>query len=446
MSPREASSRPLRVVFLSDWLSFPHGMAGTNRVRLLARGMVEAGAEAHVICMQASDRPPAIENRQIRGEWHGVTFEYTCGTTARNSSFLMRRAIEVRGWLTGMLRLVQLHRADRLDCVYLWFTCQRAQWRRVVFVGLLRLLQIPIFMELNERPWALRDDQTCVEKLVSPLAGMHGAVSISSYLTRWARAEAARRRPRPKIIEVPILVDMAEQPELHAPPNRDPIVVFAGAPAYDETIDFILRAMEHVWPRFPACRLVITGARPSDPAAAALARWVGERQISGGDRVRLAGYLTRNELLRLYQEARALLIPLFDDVRSKARFPTKTAEYMASGRPIVTTGVGEMARLFTDGENAFICPVVDAEEYGLRICAVLADEDLAAGVGAAGREYARTHFAYGAHGRALVDALEQVCCGVKLPGRRHRAAESRETERLERVEARVSGMKGRRER
>jgi glycosyltransferase involved in cell wall biosynthesis len=410
------SSRPLNVVFLSTGLGFPHGMAATIRVRLLARAMVEAGAEVHVISMHISDRPPVIENRDTRGEWHGVTFEYTCGTTVRNESFLMRRAIEARGWLTGALRLVQLRRADRLDCVYLWFTCQRAHWDRAAFAGLLHLLRVPVVMELNERPWALRDDQTAAERLVSPLAGMHGAVSISAYLTRWARAEAARRRPRLRVVEVPILVDMEEQPRVHELPRSDPMIVFAGAPEYDETVEFIVEAMEYVWPRFPTCRLTITGARPSDPAAEALARRLAEGNAGSRDRVSLVGYLTRTELLGLYQDAQALLIPLFDDVRSKARFPTKAAEYLASGRPIITTSVGEMARWFTDGDNAFMCRAGSAEEYGLRICAALADRELAAKVGAAGREFARTHFDYVVHGPLLVNAFERVCVDAKRNG------------------------------
>ena len=313
----------LHVVVLASWLSFPHGMAASNRVRLLARALVQTGAEAHVICMQASDRPPVIENWETRGEWHGVTFEYTCGTTMRHSSFLMRRAIEARGWLMGMVRLIQLWRDDRLDVVYLWFTCQRAELHRAVFVGLLRLLRVPVVMELNERPWALRHDQTLVERLISPLAGMHGAVSISAYLTRWAREESARRRRKFRVVEVPIVVDVAEQPPARDLSIGEPVVVFAGAPEYDMVVDFIVRAMEYVWPRFPTCRLIITGVRPGDPAGEAMARRLAEQRAGSHDRVQLVGYLTRDDLLSLYRQARALLIPLFDDVRSRARFPTQ---------------------------------------------------------------------------------------------------------------------------
>ena len=383
-------------------------MAATNRVRLLARAMVTAGAEAHVMCLQASDRPPVVENRQTRGEWNGVTFEYTCGTTVRHSSFLMRRVIEQRGWLMGCVRLRQLRRANRLDGVYLWFTCQRAQLRRAVFVALLRRLGVPVVMELNERPWSLRSDQTLVERLVSPLTGVQGVVSISGYLSSWAREEAVRRGSRLQIVEVPVLVDMDESAAAPLASDGEPVIVFAGAPEYDETIDFIVRAMEHVWLRFPTCRLVITGARPGDPAAEALSQRLAEHYADASGRVELVGYLKRAELLKLYQEAQALLIPLFDDVRSKARFPTKTAEYMASGRPVVTTQVGEMARLLRDGREAFIASAGDAEDYGVKICSALADTEAASRIGLAGREYARSHFDYRLHGPILLDAFARA--------------------------------------
>jgi len=399
--------RPLHIVFLAGWLSFPNGMAATNRVRLLARALVEAGAQAHVICMQASDRPPTILNPKTRGEWHGVTFEYTCGTTARPSSFLMRRLIEVRGWTIGALRLVQLRRAGRLDCVYLWATCQRARLSRAVFIGLLRSLGVPVVMELNERPWSLRDDRTSIEKRVSPLTGVAGVVSISSYLTEWARAEGARRGRPIGIAEVPILVDMAEQPPPRPWPQY-PMVLFAGAPEYDSTVDFIVQAMESVWERFPDCKLTITGGRPADPAAVSLSRHLASAHPGHDGRVLFVGYLTRSELLDLYQDATALLIPLFDDVRSKARFPTKIGEYLASARPVVSTTVGEMARYFVDGETAFLSRPGDARAYGERICSAIADTELARKVGAAGREVAREHFAYQLWGQSLFDFFGQV--------------------------------------
>lgn len=379
------------MVFVAPWLGFPDGMATSIRVRLVARGLVEAGARAHILCMQPSERPPMIVNRETSGEWHGVTFEYTCGTTVRHSAFLVRRIVELRGWLQGAVRLAQLRRAGRLDCVYL--LSMYSYLRRMAVVGFLRLLNVPIVMELNEIPWLQHEAPTFAQRLLSPLAGMDGVVSISSYLTRWAQSEARRRRVPVCIIEVPVLVDMAEHGGSRRPATRDPVVLFAGSPANDQTVEFIVEAMRYVWLRFPTCRLDISGTRPGDPTAQALAEKVA--QGSGGDeRVRLTGYLPRRDLLRLYRDASALLIPLFDDVRSIARFPSKIGEYLASGRPLVTTSVGEIDRHFVDGENAFVSPPGDVKAYATKICSVLADEGLACAVGSKGRDYARTHFDY----------------------------------------------------
>ena len=99
------------------------------------------------------------------------------------------------------------------------------------------------------------------------------------------------------------------------------------------------------------------------------------------------------------------------------------AEYMASGRPVVTTDVGEMGRLLTDGENALLGRAGDAEDYGAKICALLADRRFSVEVGAAGREYAREHFGYRAYGRPLLELYAEASRGMRGgPGAASRSA------------------------
>lgn len=400
---------PLHVVVLGSYLSFPAGMAATNRVRLLARAMREAGVRVRVLVMQASDRPPHVENTQVRGVYHGVPFEYACGTTLRHDSFIMRRLIELRGWTVGAARLVQLRRRGELDAVYLWFTSQRYSPRRTAYLWLLRALGVPVVIELNERPWPLRADRRPPEDAVSPLAGVAGAVAISRLLEDWARDEAAALRRRFTVMSVPIVVDVHEVEPQPYPEIGDPLVVFAGAPEYDEALHFVFAAMERVWEEFPSCRLVVTGARASDPGSR---RLQAEARRSGRDeRLHLAGYLDRAELLRLYGRASGLLVPLFDDVRSTARFPTKIGEYLASARPVVTSAVGEIPRYFDDGVDGVVCPPGDALAYGERLCELLRDPARAAAIGRAGRELAERRFHYALYGEELRRGFTEVARG-----------------------------------
>ncbi len=406
MGGRVNHGRPLEVTILSTYLSFPSGMAATNRVRLLARAMDEAGMRVRVLVMQASDRPPHVENTEVRGTYCGVPFEYACGTTLRHDSFVMRRLIELRGWVTGAARLVQARRRGELDAVYLWFTSQRHSAHRSVYLALLRALGVPVVIELNERPWPLRDDRRLVEGLVSPIAGVAGAVAISRLLEDWARAEAGRLRRSITVMPVPIVVDVHEvEPEPY-PETDDPVFVFAGAPEYDQALRFVFSAMECVWREFPECRLVVTGARASDPASR---RLLEEARLGGWDeRLHLAGYLERPELLRLYGRARGLLVPLFDDVRSTARFPTKIGEYLASARPVVTNAVGEIPRYFEDGVNGVVCPPGDAAAFGERLAGLLREPGRAAAIGRAGRELAERRFHYAQYGEELRRGFTEV--------------------------------------
>ena len=51
----------------------------------------------------------------------------------------------------------------------------------------------------------------------------------------------------------------------------------------------------------------------------------------------------------------ALLIPLSNSEKDKARFPTKIAEYLASARPVVSSNIGEFANYATNNKNAVLC-------------------------------------------------------------------------------------------
>jgi len=409
---RPRSRQALHVVVLGSYTRFPHGMATASRVRLVSRALVEAGDEVLVLCLQASERPPCIENTRLRGIHQGVAFEYTTWTTVRHDSFSMRRLIAAWGWAHGAWRLASLRYQGRLDLAYVWPDLVPSM-RQVVGVGLLRLLGVPVVGELNERPWSLSHPRA-LGRFWSPLTGMSGVVSISGMLSAWARAEARRRHRDVEVIEVPILVDVEEQPVREYPVDDPPVVMFAGSPEYDETIKFILESMKQVWQKVPECRLVVTGANRGDPAA----RWLFLDEHRD-PRVHVVGYVSRTELLELYGDARALLIPLFDDVRSTARFPTKIGEYLASGRPVVTTAVGEIPRYFHDGVDAVICPAGDPAAYADRIVAVLNDPGVAASIGRESRRLAASRFHYALYSETLHRGFASVASRTLSSDRTH---------------------------
>lgn len=406
-----SDGRPLQVVILGDWLPFPYGMATTGRALLIARALLEAGVSVRVLSLQAFDRESLSPNAMVRGEYMGIPFEYACGTTLRHKSFAARRLIAAWGWANGALRLMQLRRRGLLDLVLLWFWTPRPAWRLCCFLALLQFLRVPVVREVDETPWSQRPDATALERLWSPLAGTAGALTISAELHAWAAAQY-ERRPGRRVIDVPILVDADEQRPGEYP-SGDLLVVFAGSPAYRSTIRFIFAAMQEVWRTHSECRLVVTGSAPGDPKADWLRAEVREAGI--GAHVDLVGYLSRPELLDLYARAHAMLIPLFDDQQSRARFPTKIGEYLAAARPVVTNSVGEIPLYFTDGLDAILCPPNDSVVFGRAVADLLSDPTRAAVIGRRGRAVAEAHFHYALHGETIARAFAEIA-GTEISG------------------------------
>jgi glycosyltransferase involved in cell wall biosynthesis len=248
--------------------------------------------------------------------------------------------------------------------------------------------------------------QTWLPDGTSFLAGVDGAVAISTWLSEWATGEARRIHRRVDVVEIPIVVDTGEQ-VVRSPVGDERLFVYSASNEYMHDLAFVFRAMRRVWERFPEARLMVTGMHPQRAAAVAS----GEGILSAVDdgRVKICGFLERPDLLSAYQQAAALLIPLHNDVRSRARFPSKIGEYLASGRPVVTCRVGEIERFLRDGETAYVAAADDVAAFSDRMVEVLDDVPRAAEIGAAGRRVAEERFSYGPQGLRLGQLLERVC-------------------------------------
>ena len=74
-------------------------------------------------------------------------------------------------------------------------------------------------------------------------------------------------------------------------------------------------------------------------------------------------------LINLYCNSEALIIPMRNTDQDKARFPHKIGEYCASGKPIITNPVGEVLNYF-NASNALLCESYDVNAYSRQMIAV----------------------------------------------------------------------------
>jgi glycosyltransferase involved in cell wall biosynthesis len=355
--------------------------------------MAEAGAAVNV-WVDGLDGWTEARNFEATGEQNGIPFEYLLGKT--QASHLKWRRVRDRFALAlaARRRMAVADRHRSLDGLYFYTSVLKPDFERLVVRSQSKKLKFPVVIDLCEAPWTFKPQQSLVEKMVSPLWGADGVICISHFLEDWMRQENERTGRNVPHLYVPILVDINEMDPGASPPTGK-TVLFAGSPAYDETLRFLLAAMQVVWAVQADCQLVITGGATE----ATLGSAVG----GGGGKIRCAGFVERRALLREYSAASLLAIPLFDDIRSRARFPTKLGEYLASSRPVVTSGVGEIHRYLEDGVSACVTEPGDTVAFAEAICRLLDHPARGQAMGRNGRQVAERHFHYANHGARLLE-------------------------------------------
>ena len=164
------------------------------------------------------------------------------------------------------------------------------------------------------------------------------------------------------------------------PPDRPKRVLFLGRIGVTKGVAELLRAFEQL-DDVPDARLVLAGPE-TDPAVVQL---VHEAVRGSPDRVEYRGSLPRRQARELMRQAYVFALP------SRAEgLPMTLIEAMSMGVPCVTTPVGAIEELVTDGKNGYLVEPGDTRALTDHLRDLLSNETLRdAMAGAAYETWAR---------------------------------------------------------
>lgn len=390
----------MHVIVLEDSTGFPAGSATAARILNLGRMLTEGGSGVTLLLTRPSESTASDRNTSSEGMIAGIHYSYTCGTQVKASNFFGRRWQALRGACVALVRIRALARLHARETVLYLYTDTPSLSLAATAVA--RALSVPVVTELCE--WKpTMPSCSWAQLLYYKFARLQTSDAIVAISTRLR--EKAAERSKAAICRIPILTDVVEYLGPRSLVDRNLICWCGQVDSYFEDIAWLIQAFRFVLMRFPSARLAIVGeCRAKD--AAMVQRLLSAENVPA-QAVQLLGYVDRPTLLELYSKSAALLLPLPESERSRCRFPTKLGEYLASGRPVITTAVGDLTRYLQDGATAFIAAPGDPVLFAEKIAAALKNPGRADTVGAAGREVARRHFHYAQHGPKLVKFLSR---------------------------------------
>lgn len=400
---------PCIIIVGGTW-GFPYGMASSRRVALLARALISTGYRVEVIHTTISERPGNVINKEPEGYFKGIHFQYATGTTIASPSFLIRRVVQFKGKLKTISLIRQISKGYDLKGIIIY----SRQINAVAIISLVgKLLNVSVVLELNEWPVARKRISSFRHLMANAFCSLSpfmvdGCIVISRFIEKKIRA--IRPSLSRNLFYIPILVDVEDgipPVSLLSISENDRIeegkyILFSGSLDYIDTIEFILNSFSNVLRKHNKCRLIITGKASISHNTETIIKLIRMKDLI--DRVQLTGYIPRKELIILQKGAECLLAPLENDDQSNARMPTKIAEYLLTGKPVITSSIGEISNYLTDRENAYVCPPENVTSFSEAILNVLENSEEALEIGKRGREVTMNFFDF----RSYADLLCQL--------------------------------------
>jgi len=386
------------VVIVADSIPLPEGGAATNRIINTAKMYNELGYTPFIVSLYP---PVSFSDKQVRKSGEVSRIKY-------------RQVIQGFRGVLGVSRVLTLVWAH----LNLWCLLNRFKPRVVhaycpsfmltVSLKLLSgILRCKLILEIVEwipahpgssKGWVKRVSNFFFRR---SLLLADGVVVISDFIHASVNRLVRKHVSKDRIIKIPILVDEGENPVAGEEQPGIPYFLWAGDLGYMKSIDFLLDSFHYLLFELNTRthKLYISGYWVNPLAVRELKLRIAKKDLS--PYVSFLGYVEHPKLMRFYRGASALLVPLDHDERSRARFPSKIAECLSVGTPIVASAVGEINTYFVDGLNAFIVPPGDVRRFAEAMKAVVDEPSRARAIGARGKQLCSEQFQLRANSRRL---------------------------------------------
>jgi glycosyltransferase involved in cell wall biosynthesis len=229
-----------------------------------------------------------------------------------------------------------------------------------------------------------------------------------------ADALVARGLPRHRMTPVPMGVaapDAGEIERYRAEEKADPrlakrrVVVYLGALERLRRPELMIEAMATVKVRFPDALLVLVGDSQNPGERQWLDEAISRLGLSG--HVLLTGWLPTEQAHRYLLSAEVALSPIPRSRAFDVGSPTKIAEYLAYGLPVVANDQPDQAQLLRLGGG--MCVPLTAAGFAHGIIQLLGDPQLAARMAAAGREQVLQLRSYHVLATGLAGRYRDLC-------------------------------------
>ena len=400
-------TRSLSIGFVTV-ADLPEGSGRTARLRSLVGALVSMG---HPVRIWNEHGLECSGAEHASGELAGAPFEYVLGTTTRRYGF-RAATLKIRAVKRILDRVRDAARSGQLDVLifnnlafYDTFPLTRLAQRLGIAtiqcyederLEVIAAAQLGLARRLfGWNSWAA--DRWC--------SGMANQIWVISTYLQHKYARLSGHPERVKLI--PTIIDCEAWQLLGEPARNPPLIFYSGAFADQDDMEKLLQALAWLKNHNVRFRMRLLGARPELARVQrlqALAKELGLAEL-----VEFKGFCPAAVVKQEVENANILINLRTNSLWSRSGLSTKLSEYLAAGRTILTTDIGDNARYVEHLKSALVVSSEDpAEKVAEVLKLAIESPEWRQKLGRGAREAALTHFDFPVVQRSLREALQML--------------------------------------
>lgn len=332
------------VFFTGD---FPEGGATSARMRLLARGLKDAGASPELYILWGSGFNDSGLNSATHGIWNWIPWRYLSGSTKRplGNWGKFKQTITAQRM---MLKLVR-QRNKEWKIIYCYAPDMHFFWPLFLAAFWFRIKVISEITEKKSAQYLEPGAKKSVFYYLS-LFSEYWIPRISKHvLVISTRIEKNVKKSKSKVSIFPV---MADTKRFQVSVSFDPFTFgYLGSFGIKDGIPWMLEAFAEVSNSYPDARLKLMGYCENYER---ISRRVLQLGLQG--KVELTGPLKYDDIPFELASCGTLLLTRIDTEYAHFGFPTKLAEYLCVGRPVIASQVGDMELWVKHEKDIWLVP------------------------------------------------------------------------------------------
>lgn len=325
------------------------GNAANARFICYGKGLMALGTEVKFYLVAPTEFNNTGVNSRTEGTVNGVPFQYLGGSVTKSSSLLANGWSRIKSWLKG---IAVLHKNSRKDTVLYFYSPQLFTTLPVLLWA--RILQYKVIIELSELHSLGSGKATGFKNRLSQMSHrvveqhLNGLCDHLHVATKRLKRYHGLRYPHLSKSIMPIVFDPQRFRSLPAL-NRTNRLGYIGSFGEKDGVVGIIEAFAKARKQWPSLKLRLIGYQTSSFDLDGVLQSCGLKQDDPN--LEITGQVLSADIPRLLAECDTLLQNRKGSPYANYGFPIKLAEYMATGRPVISTDVSDISADMERGKD-----------------------------------------------------------------------------------------------